>query len=283
MTQNRERERASIGIALGGGAARGAAHIGVLKALEENDRRPDFITGTSIGALIGGLYAFGVDLQDLREAASNLRWLDMAAATLSKFGLLSNAELGKLVQGFVGDKHLEDAAIPFAAMATDVHSGEPVVLKQGRLTDAILASTAIPGVFVPHELDGRLLVDGGLVENVPLSPLKEMGAEICVAVDLSGSHTYDEPKNVFDVILNAIDIAIDANTRTQLKQADVLISLNLAEYSRTDASDLRELVAEGYRGGTLALKQIDKILKNRKPSSWHVLEQTLRSWREAID
>ncbi|MGJ8670563.1 MAG: patatin-like phospholipase family protein [Oceanococcus sp.] len=284
MTEiSKEREHASIGVALGGGAARGAAHIGVLKALQEHGAKPDFITGTSIGALIGGLYAFGVDLNDLRESAAKLRWMDMAGATLSRFGLLSNSEMGKLVERFVGDQRLEDAPIPFAALATDIHTGEAVVIKEGRLIDAIVASTAIPGIFVPSQQNGRMLVDGGLVENVPLSPLKAMGAEVLVAVDINGARRYDKPENVVDVILNAMDIAIDTTTQTQLKTADVLISLDLTKYARTDGSDVRELVAEGYRGGVLSLKQLDQVLSHRKPSSWQVLENTFRAWREAID
>ncbi len=277
------RERATVGLALGGGAARGAAHIGVLRALQEHDVRPDYISGTSIGALVGGLYAFGVDLDDLRTAAMGLHWMDMAAATLSRFGLLRNTEMGKLVERFVGDKRLEDAPLPFAAVATDIHTGEAVIIKEGRLIDAIMASSAIPGVFVPAEFDGRMLVDGGLVENVPLSPLRAMGAEVLVAVDLNGSRRYDKPENVVDVIMNAMDIAIDTTTQSQLAKADVLISLDLANYNRSDASDARELVAEGYRSGVMKLKQLDKVLANRQPSSWQVLEQKFREWREAID
>ncbi len=277
-----QRERPTFGIALGGGAARGAAHIGVLRALQEHDTRPDFITGTSIGALVGGLYAFGVDLDDLRKAAMGLRWVDMAAATLSRYGLLSNGEIGKLVARFVGDKRLEDSPIPFAALATDIHSGTPVVLKEGRLIDAIVASTSIPGIFVPAQHQGRMLVDGGLVENVPLSPLKAMGAEVLMAVDINGGRRYDKPQNVIDVILNAMDIAIDTTTQSQLRDADVVISLDLADYSRTDGRDVRELVAEGYRGGVLALKQLDTELDSRQPSSWQVLEKKFREWREAM-
>lgn len=277
-----QRERATIGLALGGGAARGAAHIGVLRALEEHGLVPDYIAGTSIGALIGGLYACEIDLDTLRDAAMQLRWMDMAAATLSRFGLLSNAELGKLVTELVGDKDLADARIPFAAMATDVGSGEAVVIKDGKLADAIIASTAIPGVFVPAQRGDRKLVDGGLVENVPLSPLKGMGAEVLVAVDINGARRYDPPENVIDVIMNAMDIAIDTTTRHQLDQADLVISLDLANYSRSDASDVRELVAEGYRATVLKLKMLDKLLAARQPSSWQVLEKKFREWREAI-
>ena len=282
MTKKPDRDRATLGLALGGGAARGAAHIGVLRALEEHDRVPDFIAGTSIGALVGGLYAFGVKLDTLRESASKLRWMDMAAATLSRYGLLSNAELGKLVQELVGDKDLREAEIPFAAMATDIASGEPVVIKEGSLADAIIASTAIPGVFVPAQRVGRMLVDGGLVENVPLSPLKAMGAEILIGVDINGARRYDDPENVIDIIMNAMDIAIDTTTHGQLKAADVVISLDLADYSRSDASDVRELVAEGYRGATLKLKELDRIVASRKPNSWQVLEQTFKAWRESL-
>ncbi len=282
-SRGESRERPTIGLALGGGAARGAAHIGVLRALEEHGLKPDYIAGTSIGALVGGLYAFGVSLDELRKAAQDLGWMDLAGATLSRFGLLRNQELGKLVERFVGDRRMEDAPIPFAAVATDIHSGEPVILKEGRLTDAILASTAIPGIFVPAELNGRMLVDGGLVENVPLSPLKAMGAEVLVAVNLNAAHRYDKPESVIDIILNAMDIAIDTTTRGQLEAADVLIGMDLTDYSRTDASDVRELVAEGYHAATLKLREIEKALASRQPSSWKALEQKFREWREAID
>ncbi len=277
------RDRPTIGLALGGGAARGAAHIGVLRAMQEDGKRPDYIAGTSIGALVGGLYAFGVDLEDLRKAAQDLHWMDLAGATLSRFGLLRNQELGRLVQSFVGDRRLEDAPIPFAAVATDIHTGEAVVLKEGRLIDAILATTAIPGIFVPAKLDGRMLVDGGLVENVPISPLKGMGAEVLVAVNLNGATRYDQPQSVIDVILNAMDIAIDTTTKQQLKAADLLIEMDLSAYSRTDSADVRELVAEGYRAAVLKLRELEGVLANRQPSSWKVLEQKFREWREAIE
>ncbi len=269
-----------MGIALGGGAARGAAHIGVLRALEEHDLRPDFIAGTSIGALVGGLYAAGVSVDRLRDAAREMRWLDIAGATLSKFGLLSNQELKKLVHNLAGDRQIEDLDVPFAALATDIASGERVVLRQGSLADAVMASACVPGVFVPPKLDGRMLVDGGLVENVPISPLRDMGADVVLAVNLNGAQSYQQPEGLIDVVLNAIDIAIDNSTRMQMKQADVQINLDLAEYFRGDSRDVRELIAEGYRGAALRLKEIERALDARQQTTWDIIEEKFRQWRE---
>ena len=118
---------------------------------------------------------------------------------------------------------------------------------------------------------------------MPLSPLKAMGAEVLVGIDLNAAEKYDEPDSVIDIILNAIDIAINTTTRQQLEAADVLISMDLTRYSRTDSSDLRELVAEGYHATVLQLRHLEKVLDSRQPSSWKVLEKKFREWRESID
>ncbi|RMD96552.1 MAG: patatin [Deltaproteobacteria bacterium] len=271
--------RPKIGLALGGGAARGAAHIGVLKAFEENGLRPDFLTGTSIGAFISALYAFGKPLDAIKEMAKQMRWLDVTAFTVSRYGLLSNGEMRNLLKREIGSVTFEDAPIPLAFVAADISTGERIVIDRGDVAEGVMASSCIPGIFVPVERDGRLLVDGGIVENVPISPLRKMGADLVIAVDLNGSHAYDRPEHIIDVILNTLDIAIDTTTRIQLREADVLISLDLARYSRTDTSDADELYAEGYRGGIGAMKEIRHKLQARRPKGLEWLKWRLRHWK----
>lgn len=274
-------KRPQLGLALGGGAIRGAAHIGVLKALEENELKPDFITGTSIGGLVAGLYAFGKTPEQIRELAASMNWFDISRLTLPTMGLLSNDDMRKVIAKAVGDVRVEDAPIPLALMSADICTGEPVVLKEGDLAFAVMASTCVPGIFNPTPMGERLLVDGGVVENVPVSPLQAMGAEVIVAVDLNGAHTYERPDSVVDVLLNAFDIAIDTTTRIQLEKADVVMHLDLARYSRTDPRNVWELYAEGYRAGILAIKQIRASMMEKVPSPFELLEKRFRLWRES--
>jgi NTE family protein len=175
----------NIGLALGGGAILGAAHIGVLSALEERKIKITSIAGTSIGAFIAALYAFGLTPEKIEAKVTDLNWLDAAGFSISKYGLLSNEKLGDIMKKTVGDAQLEDAEIPLAVVATDIAAGERFVFKEGNVAESVRASSCIPGIFVPVEVGTRLLVDGGLVENVPISPLKEMGAEPIMGVDLN--------------------------------------------------------------------------------------------------
>ena len=148
----------------------------------------------------------------------------------------------------LGECRIEDAKIPLAICATDIETGEQLIFRKGDLASVVCASMAVPGLFVPVEVDGRTLVDGGLVENVPISPLASMGAGITVAVDLSHVKRYPKPEDTLDVISNAINIAIDFNTRKQLKKADIAVPLDLSAYSLTNNEDrIEELCDEGYR------------------------------------
>ncbi|SVD17671.1 uncharacterized protein METZ01_LOCUS370525, partial [marine metagenome] len=204
----------TLGLALGGGAFRGTAHLGVLKALEEEGLRPGFLCGTSAGAMAAAFYAFGMAPEEIRNVARNLRWLKATNFTFSKLGLLSNNEIGKFIEKYLGDVQIEDSSIPLAIVAADISTGEKVVFKTGSLATAIMASTCIPGVFMPTQVDGRMLVDGAIVENVPIKVLQEMGAKVCVGVDL-GSGGYRQPETLVEVLLNAFSIAIDRTIHHQ--------------------------------------------------------------------
>ena len=239
--------KGGISLALGGGAVLGAAHIGVLKAFDEYAIKINRISGTSIGAMIAALYAFGKSPDEIEQSVVELEWLDVTSFTLSKYGILSNNDLGRQISNLLGKVDIAKARIPLYLMATDLTRGAKVVLSKGDVSQAVMASSCIPGIFVPVEIDGQLLVDGGLLENVPVSPLREAGAGFIVGVDLSAGRHYQRPQDIIDVFANAIDIAIDNVTRSQTSEANLIIAPELSAYSRRDMSLIPDLIEVGYR------------------------------------
>lgn len=275
-------KKVSLGLALGGGAMRGIAHVGILKALEDHDLKPDLLTGTSMGAFVAGLYAFGKTPEEIRDMVKELDLFDVSRFTMSRFGLLSNEEIGKIFQKHIGDAKIEDSPMPLAIIAADISTGEKVIIKSGKVSQAIMASACVPGLFIPVQMENRILVDGGIVENIPVSTLKEMGAHLVVGVNLNNARRYKRPEDIVDVFFNAFEIAIDTTTRIQTDEdADVMIKLDVADYSRTESNNVWELYAEGYRGGILSIKEIKNELKKKRPSSLAILEQKFRKWRES--
>ena len=190
-------QRPRIGLALGSGGARGLAHIGVIERLEEHGVPIDFIAGSSIGALIGALYASGTDGAGLRRIASDTTWARIVSLfdPSLRHGLLKGVKLERFIQQNVGGLRLEGCSIPLAVVATDVRSGEAVVFQRGDLSAAVRASVSVPGVFRPVGLDGRLLADGGLSIPVPAEPVRNMGADVVLAVDLDSERPLSDPSD----------------------------------------------------------------------------------------
>jgi len=237
-----------LGIALGGGAAYGAAHVGVLKAMNELNITPEFISGTSIGAFVAAHIAFGTPIDELEEIGLELDWLDITGLKLSKLGLLSNERFGKNVIDQIGEKNIEDADIPLVMISTNICTGERVVLDSGPLHKAVMASSCLPGIFVPVEWDDMLLVDGVLCENVPVSPLREMGAEDIIAVDLTTNRNYKCPEDIIDVLANTIDIGLNNMIQEQLEdERTTLIQPKLSAYNKADTGKAETLIREGYQ------------------------------------
>lgn len=274
-----------IGLALGGGAARGAAHIGVLAELEENGIFPDFIAGTSVGALIGGLYAAGVSAARMRTLMGGVNWLqlvtprlpsiDLSSLSLSQAGLsvlasvLGIFELDKLADWFdqtVGKSvAFHELNIPFCAVASDVMTGEAVVMNRGAVAPAVRVSCSVPVLFTPVRRDGRLLVDGAISNNLPVAVAREMGAEYVIAVDLlpaSGAVIFSrktpdlhEPANIIDIALHSI-YAMVRKTQMDVFPPNSLITPMIGHISFTDLGSVERLYAAGRAAAKAAMPQI---------------------------
>ena len=256
-----------IGLALGGGAFRGVAHIGVLKVFEENGIKPNRISGTSIGALIGALYAFGIPVKKMLEIAREITWLSISHFALSKMGLMTNDEIGEIIDELLGkNRRLEEASIPLSIIATDIGTGTKVVFEQGNLADAVVASTCIPGIFIPAEVEGRMLVDGFLVEDVPISPLKNRELDMIIAVNLDVGRPYNKPDDIIDIIVTALDIAVTQYTRSMVETADIVIQPDVGSYSRFDSKKVDKFYEQGYQAAQKALPKIQSLLSSERQS-----------------
>lgn len=254
------RDRPRIGLALSGGAARGIAHVGVLRALEENNVRIDAIAGASAGALIGGSYAAGLPLDELVLMARAFRWRHMARFSFSRLGLQTNAKMEKFLRAHLPVTRFEDLKIRFAAVAMDLHKGTPVVFRdQGDLPFAIRASTCIPAVYTPvRDSQGRWLVDGGLVASLPISYARDLGADIVIASDVNfdGARFFGDPKTAMGVLTHTF-VAVERIVANQDRaDTDVLITPKVGHIRWDQTRRADELLQAGYEA---AMESMDRI------------------------
>jgi NTE family protein len=260
-------KRPSIGIALGGGFARGLAHIGVLKVLEENNIPIDYIAGTSVGAVIGAAYASGVSGKELAEIAALVRFKDIGRYTISRYGLCSNDRLVGLLERVLRVRTFEELRIPLAVTATDFVSGEPVIFRKGDLIDPVRASCAYPGVFTPVQVNGRLMVDGLLAHSVPAKPLRKMGAEKVIAIYFT-AHWVKQggPKHVLDVIGQCFSIAQANMACLWQAEADLLIEPDVAPFSFDAFERAADIIHTGEEAARVALPAIKAWLPEEAPA-----------------
>ena len=274
-----------IGVALGGGSAWGIAHIGVLKALMDHDIMVDCIAGTSAGAIVATLFAFGIPLEEIQRKAKGLSWYSLAGLPTSGLGLTSNQPLEKMMEDLIGKADIHDAKLPLAITATDIEGGANVVFKKGRAALAVRASACIPGLFAPVDINDRKFVDGGLTENVPVSSLDAMGAELKIGVNVTHWHSERRVKNLLDVMSNAMDILATHQEARAEHRADIFIRPDLAAYSPSDFRQADALVAEGYRAALTAIPEIKALILKRgrrrgrakQPGFWQNLKRWLAS------
>lgn len=250
----------SVGLALGGGFARGIVHVGILKVLEEENVPVRFIAGTSVGALIGAAYCSGVTPAELEQVAARVRFRDLARWTVSRLGFATNLRMLSFLNKILKVKTFEELRIPLAVTATDFGSGEGVVFRSGPLADPVRASCAYPGVFLPVKVNGRLLVDGMLAHSLPSQPVREMGAERVIAVNLKGRWGNEGPRHIFDVIGQCFSIAQKMNCAQSRQCADLIIEPDVTGYRYDDFEHSAELVKIGEAAAREALPEIRKWL-----------------------
>lgn len=254
-----------IGLALGGGFARGLAHIGILKVFEAEGIPIDYIAGTSVGSVIGAAYCSGVSPKELEEIAAIVRFKDFARYTISRFGLCTNDRMTGFLERILKVRTFEELRIPLAVTATDFVTGEAVLFTKGQLIDPVRASCAYPGVFLPVQVEGRLMVDGLLAHSVPAVPLKQMGATKVAAVYFS-AHWVKQggPRHVFDVIGQCFSIAQANLTCLWQSHTDLLLEPDVSLYGFDDFAKGLELIKVGEAAARQALPTLRQWMAERQ-------------------
>jgi NTE family protein len=256
--------RPTIGLALSGGAARGNAHVGVLRALAENNIPIDFIAGTSAGSLVGGALASGMPLDQIEDLGRKMRWRDIGRMTMSRLGVQSNERLEQYLREHLPITRFEDLPIPFAAVATDLKTGAPVILRdKGDVPFAIRASCTIPGWYVPViDEEGRQLVDGGLVAVIPASTARSLGADIVIAVDVNaeGAKFIGSTSSVIGVVLQSMLVVQKTASHYQLSLADHVIRPKVGHIRWDEMGRGEELIAAGYQAGVESVPEIRALI-----------------------
>jgi NTE family protein len=255
-----ERPRPRIALALGGGAARGFAHVGVIRVLEQEKIPIDLIVGTSVGSLIGAMYAHDRNSFELEWTAfalekEHLFDFDMLSA-FAGMGVVKGDRLEEFVREKIPVGNIEDLKLPFAAVATDLNRGTRVVLDRGSVAKAVRASSSIPGVFHPLAYRDTLLVDGGLVDNVPAAVAREKGADLVLAVDISKNVTNYEISNLVEVVLQSVNIMFSQNVAYRKKEADVLITPAVEAISMFDFTRKKHCMEAGIEAARKAMPEI---------------------------
>ena len=258
----------TIGIALGGGFARGMAHIGVLKVLEQEGIPVRLVTGTSVGALIGAVYCSGVSLEELDRIARTCRFTTFARWTVSRYGFASNDRMVSFMARVLKVKSFEELQIPLGVTATDFNTGEGVVFHSGSIIDPVRASCAYPGMFLPVEIRGRYLVDGMLSHPVPTRPLRDMGADRVLAVHLKGTWANGgAPRHLFDVIGQSFAIAQDSMASVWRTAADLVVEPDVAGFAYDDFKRAEDLIRVGEVAMRAALPEVRKWIESPSHST----------------
>lgn len=256
-----------LGLALGGGAARGFAHVGVIQVLEQNGIRPDLVVGTSAGSLVAALYASGKGAADLERAAMSMEeaaLTDWSLPILGR-GMLRGEALGRYVRQAIDGRQIENMSLPLGILATDLSSGQGVLFRRGDAAQAVRASSAVPGVFTPVSIAGRDYVDGGLVAPVPVSQARAMGAEVVLAVDISSDPQGNATGNVLNLLLQTTAIMGQSINRHELAGADVVLRPSLTGVGSADFSSRQRSIEAGRVAMRAALPRLKQEMARLRP------------------
>jgi NTE family protein len=249
-------ERPRVGLALGSGGARGFAHLGAIKVLKDEGIPIDLIAGSSMGALVGCFYGVGIDIENLYQLSVAFKRKYFLDFTVPKMGFIAGKKVKEFIRFFTHGKNIEELNLPVGVVATDLLTGEKVIFKEGPVAEAVRASISIPGIFIPEKYNGRLLVDGGVSDRVPVSVVREMGADIVIAIDVSRVERNAEIGSIYDVIMQSIDIMQTEIFTNREIASDIMIRPRVEMYSSRAFTNIKEIIAIGEEE---TRKQIDQI------------------------
>jgi NTE family protein len=255
-----------IALVLGGGSAKGFAHVGVIRVLEQEKIPIHMIVGTSVGSLIGGMYASNPDSFQLEWTAFKIERNDVLDPSLvhSKLGPVQGVRLESFVEQAVKNKKIEDTKIPFYPIATDLNTGETIVLEKGSIAKAVRASSSIPGIFVPVTFDNRMLVDGGVTNNIACDVAKSKGADIVIAVNISKDIKDADIASLIDIVGQSAGIMMHEASKSKLKHADVVIEPNTKGIGMFDFTQKKLLMDEGIRAAKQTMPKIRELIARYK-------------------
>jgi NTE family protein len=267
--RGRRKAAPRVALVLGGGAARGFAHIGVIRVLEEEKIPIQLVVGTSVGSLIGAIYTATPDSRNLETIAFQLErddLLDFSLLSIRK-GLIIGDRLERFVSEKVPAAQIEDLKLPFAAVATDIRTGERVILNSGPLARAVRASCALPGVFQPVELNGNLLVDGGVLESLPVPTAKALGADVTIAVDIGVRVKDIQATDFVTIMIQALAISGAEKRRRHAEEADVLIHPDVNGIGAFDFGQKERCMNAGIDAARAAIPAIHQVLEAHRARS----------------
>ena len=256
----------TLGLALGAGGSRGVAHIGFLQALEEAKIKPSYIAGSSMGSVVGSAYAFGLSAEEIRQAVMDLHLYDLLSLKHKRGGLFGTDKMRNLLKSYMGEAVFSDLKIPFCSVAVDMHTQAIIELKEGSVLDAVVASATIPSIFHPLEKNGMRLIDGGILERVPVPQVKGMGADVVVAVDVLGQKACSREKHpgTFSVLFDTIDIMDNYKTRRKRQDHEKIIDFwlepDLGDMNQYKLKHLQFAYDKGYEIGKANAPAIKRAL-----------------------
>jgi len=278
---NRPLHRPTVGLTLGAGGSKGLSHIGVIKILQRHDIPIDFIAGSSIGALVGGLYAATKNIQAIEHIALTNNWPQIASAFFDpslKLGFVKGDKLKRLFDTFLQKKTFNELLIPFAAVATDMTTGKPVVIRNGTVATAIRASISIPLLFKPELFDGKYLIDGGFSEPVPVNVVRSMGADIIIAVNLYGDYhgiSAHSSSGLYTIVNRSVDLILHRFAETKIQSADIVINPKVGSYGVIDKfltfKGSKEVIHLGEEEANQKIEDVKNII--RKTTRKHLIHK----------
>jgi NTE family protein len=262
---NNGMKRPVVGLALGGGMARGCSHVGVLRELERHGIPIDLIAGTSVGSLIGGAYAAGMTPDAVEQLALTISWSDLGRVTVSTMGFYTSERTEDYVRKHFPVTEFEKTRVPFAAVATDLQTGKMVIFNEGSLPLAIRASCAMPIFYTPVMVNGRMMVDGGLVGHIPASVARLMGADVVIAVDVNSQHLpIPQPTHLFSVMSQSLSIIGRHAVQYIYEDADLVIRPRIEHVRPDDLSKAAEMISAGEDAARRLIPKIKLAIEPRR-------------------